>query len=159
MNLPQRPLKARTPRELLQNDRPRCHEEAKPPVKSPLEQQRDLRRERSERERKASEPLVRAYPHVRKVHLHLSFADFAGSAPAAQSHLLYPPARAFFQFPCPHADCSGQLDLDEIVTGALRTWRREVHGELMCPGVRPQRGVTSRDCELRVQYRVATLFV
>lgn len=128
-------------------------------MKPPLEQQRDLRRERSDKERKAAEPLGRAYPRVRKIHLNLSFVDVAGHAPAAQSHLLYPPARAFFQFPCPHADCSGQLDLEEIVTTALRTCKREVHGELICPGVRPQRGVTSRECELRVQYRVTTLFI
>lgn len=127
-------------------------------MKSPLETQRELRRERLEKSRKAASPLGRAYPQVQKIQLELAFADPVARSPATQSLLMYPPAPAYFQFPCPHADCSGQLNLDEIVTDALSTSKRNVHGELICLGLRPDRDVTSRTCELRVLYRLTAFY-
>jgi hypothetical protein len=127
-------------------------------MKSPVEAQRELQRELSDKRRRAASPLKCAYPQVQEVRLDLAFADSLCQAPVAQVRRLYPPARAFFEFPCPHPDCSGQLDLDEIVTNALTTSRRSIRGELVCPGVRPERGATSRNCELRVQYHVTTSY-
>jgi hypothetical protein len=127
-------------------------------MKSSLETQRELRRERLDKARKAASPLGRVYPQVQKIRLELAFADNIARPPAAQSLLFYPPARAFFQFPCPHADCNGQLDLDEIVTRAIDSATRDIQGELVCAGIRPERGATSRTCELRVLYHVTAFY-
>lgn len=127
-------------------------------MKAPLETQRALRRERSERSRKAAPQIGQAYPQVQKIRLDLVFTDHLVRAPAGQTHLLYPPARAFFQFPCPHADCSGQIDLDGIITSAINASMKTIDGELICPGVRPERGATSRNCKLHVQYRMTVIY-
>src|SRR6201999_1785565 len=67
-----------------------------------------LRVERLRRDRAASKSLRVAFPAIQQLHLELKFAGTTANSPGAQSHVMHPPARAYFMFPCPYANCDGQ---------------------------------------------------
>jgi hypothetical protein len=100
------------------------------------------------RERAAAAVLRTAFPGVQLVRLEMEFQS-GGSPPASQSHVLHPPARAFFRFPCPYADCSGELDLSSAVQAALADPAHRVEGTMECTGVRSR-----KPCQLRLHYIV-----
>ena len=95
--------------------------------------------ERLRRDRAAALPLRTAFPAVQQLRLELKFEGTTANIPAAQSHVLHPPARAFFGFPCPYADCDGQFDLTDAVSAVLANRATEAEGVLKCSGQRLDR--------------------
>lgn len=119
------------------------------PVAPRLQRHEMLRRARA-----AAQPLRAAFPSVLALRLELKFDGTTANAPAAQAHVLYPPAAAFFEFACPHADCDGRFDLTQVVESTLRRSGRHVHGELKCGGLRLRNHGAREPCELHVEYRI-----
>ncbi len=80
---------------------------------------RQGRMDQLRRDRSAAEALRTAFPSLHQLRIELKFEGPFANTPTAQSHVLYPPARAFFGYPCPFADCDGHFDLREAVKAAL----------------------------------------
>ena len=128
-----------------------------PHVKAATGSSADALRERTERlrrDRSAARVLRVMFPALQELRLELRFKDGDSSAPAFQLHIMHPPARAFFRFPCPHADCSGQFDLTEAVTDACADPTRRSEGVLICSGVRPRTYDSKQPCALQLAYGV-----
>ncbi|HVW68308.1 MAG TPA: hypothetical protein VHB68_05000 [Steroidobacteraceae bacterium] len=113
---------------------------------------RQERMERLRRDRAAALPLRTAFPAVQQLRLELKFEGTTANIPAAQSHVLHPPARAFFGFPCPYADCDGQFDLTDAVSAVLANRATEAEGVLKCSGQRLDRHASRIPCELQLHY-------
>jgi len=108
---------------------------------------------------RATAPILRAtFPTVEELRIELKFEAPSSSAPTPQSHVFYPPARAFFEYPCPHWDCGGQFDLDAAVRSALSDVTHRAEGVLECQGSRISDRATRRPCLLRVLYEVTVTF-
>ncbi len=117
----------------------------------------DARQERTERlrrDRAAARALRVAFPALQELRLELRFEDGGANAPALQLHIMHPPARAFFRFPCPHADCSGQFDLSSAVNDASTHQAKRSEGVLICSGLRPRTHDSKQLCQLQLFYRV-----
>ena len=120
--------------------------------------ERQERRDRLRDDRAAAPALRVAFPTLRQLRLELQFEGSAPSTPAQQSHVLHPPARAFFEFPCPYADCDGRFDLTGPVNAALADPAHRAEGALECTGKRARHIGSKQPCELRLIYTVtATL--
>jgi hypothetical protein len=113
----------------------------------------DLRRARA-----AAQLLRIAFPQVDQLRIELRFADASSVSPASQVHTLYPPARAFFTYRCPHSDCGGEFELADIVRTAVNDGTREAHGALQCTGTRPAEKGSKRACELRLVYAISARY-
>ena len=112
-----------------------------------------LRRDR------ATAPVLRAtFPTVEQLRIELKFEGPSASAPTPQSHVLYPAARAFFEFPCPYWDCGGQFDLGDAVRAALAAATHRAQGVLECQGSRIGDLASRRPCQLRLSYEVTATF-
>ena len=124
-----------------------------------LASERQERRDRLRRDR-ASAPALRAvFPAVRQLRLELMFQGSSSSTPAPQTHVLYPPAHAFFEFRCPHADCDGQFDLTRAVRAALLADpAHQAEGVLECSGVRVADRGSRQPCQLRLNYAVTAIY-
>jgi hypothetical protein len=112
-----------------------------------------LRRHRGEQRQRlrAAAPLLgRAFAKMDSVRLELSFSGVA-PLPAPQTVVLHAGAPAWFEFPCPCADCDGSLDLATQVAAALKAGGRRTAGSLGCPGGRVLGGQTS-PCSLKAAY-------
>lgn len=109
--------------------------------------------ERLRRERAAAPALRAALPAVELLHLELNFRASADT-PASQSHVLHPPAPAFFRFPCPYADCDGQFDLGSAVRTALEDPTHRSAGMLECTGSRSKNPTSKKPCQLHLDYIV-----
>jgi hypothetical protein len=119
---------------------------------------RQERRERLRNSRATALALRDVYPAVQHLRLDLVFHSPGPSTPAMQSHTLHAAARAFFEFPCPYADCDGQFDLSAAVQTAVADPTHRVTGELECSGKRAV-GVGESDlCRLHLSYMVAATF-
>ncbi|MGH8285998.1 MAG: hypothetical protein ACRETT_09550 [Steroidobacteraceae bacterium] len=117
------------------------------------------RRERLRRERSAAQPLRVAYPQIARLRLQLNFRDGSALPPAAQSHILHPPAPAFFRFPCPFSDCDGQFDLGAPVAEiASKAGRQASHG-VTCQGVRARDRLTGHQCGLKLDYTISLSYL
>ncbi len=81
--------------------------------------------------------------------------DASSISPASQVHTLYPPARAFFTYQCPHSDCGGEFDLADIIRIAVSDETHEARGSLLCTGARPGEKGSKRACELRLVYAIS----
>ncbi len=90
--------------------------------------------------------------------MHLQFQQPTAQRPTAQSFELYPPARAFFEYPCPYGDCDGIFDLGAAIREALGRASTRVEGTLECCGVRPGDGGLKLPCGLRVNYTLAAQY-
>lgn len=120
---------------------------------------RQERAERLRRERAATPTLREAFPAVQQLRLELKFEGAAPNIPAAQSHVLHPPAQAFFAFPCPHADCDGQFDLAAAANAVLgNPAAAETEGALKCSGQRLDRRASRIPCELHLHYRLSVVY-
>jgi hypothetical protein len=117
---------------------------------------RQERTERLRRERATALPLRAMFPGVQQVRLELEF-EAAANTPASQAHVLHPPARAFFDFPCPYADCDGHFDLTTVVSGTLSTSAHEAEGVLECAGLRAHGGA-KQPCQLQLSYRIIATY-
>jgi hypothetical protein len=91
---------------------------------------------------------------VRQLRLELEFCGSGASVPASQAHVLHPPARAFFEFQCPYADCDGRFDLAAAVNAALVSSERRATGTLECTGLRARDHLSRQACGLHVRYTV-----
>ena len=108
---------------------------------------------------RATAPILRAaFPTVEELRIELRFEAGSSSAPTPQSHLLYPPARAFFEYPCPYWDCDGHFDLGGAVKAALGDAMCRAEGVLECQGSRIGDRATGRPCLLRLFYEVSATF-
>jgi hypothetical protein len=114
--------------------------------------------DRLRRDRTAAPQLRVAFPGVQQLRLELKFEGPMPNIPAPQSHVLHPPARAFFEFPCPYADCDGHFDLSEAVSVALTDRLPEAEGVLVCPGQRPDRRNSRTPCELHLNYKFTVTY-
>jgi hypothetical protein len=119
---------------------------------------REERRERLRRDRAAALALREVYPAVLQLRLDLVFQGSTSNNPAAQSHTLHAPARAFFEFPCPYADCDGHFDLGAAVKTAICDPRRRAAGELRCSGMRAVHVGGKESCQLLLGYNVTATF-
>lgn len=105
------------------------------------------------RDRAATSALRVTLPAVQLLRLELEF-EGSTNVPTSQSHLLHPPARAFFIFPCPYADCDGQFDLNSAVHAALADPAHRTEGMLECSGVRTRDRASKQPCQLQLNYTV-----
>ena len=119
---------------------------------------RQERLDRLRRDRTAALPLRVAFPAVEHLLLALQFESETRNVPAAQSHLLHPPARAFFEFPCPFADCDGQFDLTTVVNAMLTAHAHQAKGVLECAGQRPHPYTLRTPCRLHLVYSVVATY-
>jgi hypothetical protein len=115
---------------------------------------RQLRADQLRRARAASLSLRVAFPAVQELRLEFKFKGATANAPGAQSHVLHPPARAFFTFPCPYASCDGQYDLTDAVNAALDDPAYRAEGVLDCAGLRAQKFDSKQPCLLNLSYTV-----
>lgn len=116
------------------------------------------RADRLRRIRSAAQVVRIAFPAVQHIHLGLKFESANRLTPASQSHQLHPPARAFFEFPCPYADCGGSFDLTAAVNAAVTDQARHSEGVLNCEGLRPLSYASRQLCGLRLIYTVDATF-
>lgn len=119
--------------------------------------ERQERLDRLRRDRAAALSLRAAYPAVERLRLELHF-ESVKNTPASQSHELHPPARAFFEFPCPYADCNGHFDLNDAVRIALSQGNQQAQGELQCTGVRALDYTSKQPCKLQLAYTITALY-
>jgi hypothetical protein len=118
-------------------------------------------RERKERFRKArdgTQTLRSAFPDATLVNVHLLFLPESAPPHAAQSFVMYPAARAFFQYPCPYGDCDGVYELGAAATQALARENSGVSGTLECSGVRSRDGLQRQPCGLGVRYAITARY-
>jgi hypothetical protein len=115
---------------------------------------RQDRADRLRRDRAAALELRAAFPALQQLRLELKFESTTANTPAAQSHILHPPARAFFTYPCPYADCDGQFDLTEAVSATLAEPSHQTEGMLECSGARARDHASKQPCLLRLVYTV-----
>lgn len=130
------------------------------PLVSPATERRE-RKERRDRLRRdsAAAPVLRVlFPAVRQLHFELMFPSSSSTTPAAQSHVLHPPAQAFFEFPCPCGDCDGRFDLADAVNAAVVDQSHIAKGTRECSGKRAQRSGSKETCQLRLIYTVTATY-
>ena len=113
-----------------------------------------LHRQRWLRGRAAALTLRGAFPDVERIRVDLKFEDTTAPPPGAQSHAMHPPARAFFEFLCPHSDCDGGFNLGNAAISVLTRASTRAAGTLECKGTRPSVGMTKQPCGVRVQYTI-----
>jgi hypothetical protein len=99
-----------------------------------------------------------AFPQVEQLRIELSFEDRGSTSPTSQLHTLYPPARAFFIYPCPHSDCDGEFELEGAVRATVCDGTLSAQGSLSCGGVRPSDKGSKRPCELRLAYTITARY-
>jgi len=117
----------------------------------------ESRADRLRRGRNAALAVHAAFPRVQRLRLEFSFEAPGSHAPAAQSHLLYPPAQAFFEFPCPRADCDGQFDLTAVVRSTVDDQTHASRGTIVCQGTRALNHGSRQPCCLHLVYAVTVL--
>lgn len=117
----------------------------------------ESRADRLRRSRAAALALRAAFPRVQQLRLEFSFEAASSHVPAAQSHLLYPPAQAFFEFPCPHANCDGQFDLTGVVRRTVDDHTHASRGTIVCSGTRALDHGSRQPCRLQLIYSVTAL--
>jgi hypothetical protein len=119
---------------------------------------RQERAERLRRDRAAAQALGSAFPSVQELRFDMQFEGTSANLPTPQSHVLYPPARAFFSFPCPHAGCDGEFDLTAAVNAAVGARSHRTEGVLQCPGTRLAAHASRLPCPLRLLHRITTVY-
>jgi hypothetical protein len=110
------------------------------------------------RDRAAASALRVAFPDIQQLRFEFEFRSSAPSTPASQSHVFHPPAQAFFEFPCPYADCNGQFDLRNAVNIALTDAAHQAKGALECCGMRVRDRGSSQPCGLHLIYSVTAIY-
>lgn len=114
--------------------------------------------DQSRRERAAAQVLRTAFPALQHLRIELSFCGPTSNAPTPQSHVLYPPARAFFAYRCPYSDCDGQFDLGDAVRAASANATHRAQGVLKCSGSRGRELSSRRPCLLQLIYEVTATY-
>ena len=119
---------------------------------------RQIRMDQMRRDRSAAQPLRTAHPTVHQLHIELKFEASSSNVPASQSHVLYPPARAFFEYACPYSDCDGHFDLGSAVSSALADASNTSAGVLECHGSRARDHASRQTCLLQILYTVTATY-
>ena len=94
------------------------------------------------------------FPKLATLGLQLHFESPDARVPADQLHVMHPPARAFFEFPCPYADCDGEFNLGEAVRAALASPRKSSTGVVECLGSRVKDQSGRQACRLHLHYTI-----
>ena len=118
------------------------------------------RQERSSqlrRDQEAAPKLRTMFPAVEQLRFELSFEGGTVSTPVPQSHVLHPPARAYFSFPCPYADCDGRFELASAVHAALEDPSHRMEGVLECTGSRGTDSASKLPCQLRLRFTLTAV--
>lgn len=113
-----------------------------------------LRLDQLRRDRASAASLRVAFPKIQQLRIELKFAGSSANVPGSQSHILHPPARAFFIYPCPYSNCDGLFDLRHAVNAALDDQSHQAEGILVCTGVRAQKLDLKHPCQLRLAYTI-----
>ena len=119
---------------------------------------RKMQEQQSRRDRTTAPVLRTAFPGLQHLRIELRFQGSGSSVPTDQTHMLYPPARAFFEYRCPYSDCNGQFDLQSAVRAALTDATHRAEGLLECQGSRGQDHATRRPCLLQLIYQVSAIY-
>ncbi|MGE0582213.1 MAG: hypothetical protein AB7P31_08825 [Steroidobacteraceae bacterium] len=119
---------------------------------------RKERREQSLRDRAASETVRNAFPTVEHIRLELTFVEATESAPAPQTFVLHPPARAYFEFPCPWSDCDGRFDLAGVARRTIERGQTQLDGTMVCTGQRARDRIPKQACNLHAGYSLTVLY-
>jgi len=104
--------------------------------------------------RAAAQTLRSVSPTATLVNVQLRFISAATPAHAAQSFVLYPPAKAYFAYPCPYGDCDGIYNLDAAANRAMAGEKSRITGTLECDGVRSHNGPSRERCGLQLKYTI-----
>jgi len=106
------------------------------------------------RDLQAAPKLSVMFPGIEQLRFELRFEDVGSCTPVSQSHVLHPPARAYFSFPCPYADCDGRFELATAVAAVVGDPSHPVEGVLECAGVRARDFGSKPPCHLRLHFTV-----
>jgi len=123
----------------------------RPPTRRNPEHDRRDRKERIRRQRLAAPPMRIAYPGLALLNLRFSFVDGSPRPPVAQTHILHPPAAAFFHFGCGFADCDGGFDLTGTIAELAGAGKREAVRQFECKGVRARDRASGQPCGLKLE--------
>jgi hypothetical protein len=104
------------------------------------------------RDQEAAPKLRAMFPGVEQLRFELRFEGGAVSTPVPQSHVLHPPAHAYFSFRCPYADCDGRFELAAAVGAAVEDPSHRIEGVLECVGSRPGESASRLPCQLRLHF-------
>jgi len=104
------------------------------------------------RDREAAPKLRTAFPGVEQLRIELNFEGGGAATPVPQSHVLHPPARAYFSFPCPYADCDGRFELAAAVHEAVKDPSHRIEGVLECAGSRVSEFRSKPLCQLHLHF-------
>ena len=115
---------------------------------------RQGRMDQLRRNRSTAQALRAAFPSVDRLRIELRFEGPFTNTPTAQCHMLYPPAPAFFGYPCPYADCDGHFDLGEAVRAAVADGSKVSAGMLECRGSRARDHAWKQPCLLQLIYEI-----
>jgi|SRR5581483_11898720 hypothetical protein len=99
-----------------------------------------------------------SFPNVVELRIELAFDAENGWEPSTQVHVLHPPSRAAFRYPCPFTGCSGSFDLDASLRILLGAGSSGLSASSCCSGVRPFDRSTGKSCGVRLHYRVDVLY-
>jgi hypothetical protein len=111
-------------------------------------------KEQWRRDRAAAKTMREAFPELAQMRIELTFVEAVARVPAAQSHVMHPPARAFFQFPCPYAACEGRFDLTNTANLIFSDAAAHKTGHLECTGQRPKGGSLKQPCGVQARYTI-----
>ena len=109
------------------------------------------------RDREAAPKLRAMFPAVEQLRFELSFEGGTVSTPVPQSHVLHPPSRAYFSFPCPYADCDGRFELAAAVRAAVEDPSHRIEGVLECAGSRASDFASKPPCQLRLHFTLTAV--
>lgn len=109
------------------------------------------------RDREAAPKLRTMFPVVEQLRFELSFEGGGEATPVPQSHVLHPPARAYFSFRCPYADCDGRFELAAAVDAAVKDPSHQIEGVLECAGSRVSDFRSKPLCQLRLRFTLTAV--
>ncbi|MGH8288489.1 MAG: hypothetical protein ACREV7_05595 [Steroidobacteraceae bacterium] len=118
---------------------------------------RQDRSSRLHRDREAAPKLRTMFPVVDQLRFELSFEGGGAATPVPQSHVLHPPARAYFSFACPYADCNGRFELAAAVYAAVADPSHQIDGVLECAGSRVSDFRSKPLCQLRLHFTLTAV--
>ncbi len=118
---------------------------------------RQTRYSQLHRDREAAPKLRTVFPGVEQLRFELRFEGGGAATPVPQSHVLHPPARAYFVFPCPYADCDGQFELNAAVHAVVEDPSHRIEGVLECAGSRVSDFRSKPLCKLRLYFTLTAV--
>lgn len=111
-------------------------------------------RERQRRDRATTPEMRVRFPQFSEMRFEFAFGDQGPFPPVPQVTVLHPPARAYFLFPCPHSDCSGEFDLSAAIATLAADNGETCDGQAQCSGHRYSVGKTQTPCTVVLKFKV-----